>query len=374
MKQFEKLWEQGSFSRQAHRDLPEGTFERELGRDGFAGPASHMYHKRPPTSWDAVEGDLKPRAFDLNQSETASHMFAAAVLLHSPSLNVGMWFLHQSTDCLVRNADGDDLLFVHEGQGDLFCDYGHLSIHPGDYVVIPRGTMWRLDVSGLAKIFFTSTIGQRLQIPERGLLGQHALWDPGVVDVPQIDFAFRSQEDTPWNVVVKKQARLSMVKYKHNPLDAVGWKGNLCVWRLNIRDLLPVTSHRYHLPPSAHATFECDTALVSTFVPRPFETDRTALKVPFFHNNDDIDEVLFYHAGNFFSRDSIHEGYLTLHPSGLTHGPHPNALKHMFHQEQSETNEYAVLLDSREPLLVNEDLASKSGLELPNYASSWRAA
>jgi homogentisate 1,2-dioxygenase len=162
-----------------------------------------------------------------------------------------------------------------------------------------------------------------------------------------------------------------VVTYPFNPLDAVGWHGDLCVVRINLRDLRPLMSHRYHLPPSAHTTFVSDRFVVCSFVPRPFETDPGALKVPFFHNNDDYDEVLFYHAGNFFSRDNIHPGMITLHPSGFTHGPHPKALRNVFQQSKPGTDEYAVMIDTRDAL---EIAPAAAGIEWAGYVDSWKTS
>jgi homogentisate 1,2-dioxygenase len=139
--------------------------------------------------------------------------------------------------------------------------------------------------------------------------------------------------------------------------------------RLNVRDIRPVSSHRYHIPPSVHSTFASDRFVVCTFAPRPFETDPGALKVPFFHNNDDYDEVLFYHAGDFFSRDDIKPGMLTFHPSGFTHGPHPKALKSMLVQSKTATDEYAVMIDARDPLDVADPALA---VENTRYVESWK--
>ncbi|MCC7199647.1 MAG: homogentisate 1,2-dioxygenase, partial [Gammaproteobacteria bacterium] len=141
--------------------------------------------------------------------------------------------------------------------------------------------------------------------------------------------------------------------------------------RINVRDIRPLMSHRYHLPPSAHTTFVADRFVVCTFVPRPFETDPGALKVPFFHNNDDYEEVIFYHAGDFFSRDNIRPGMLTYHPAGFTHGPHPKALSRMLVQPKPATDEYAVMIDTRDALEVGE---SSLGVEWPGYVDSWKGA
>lgn len=370
MKRFERFWSQGRFARQAHRDLPEGSFEHELGRAGFAGPATHLYHPRPPTSWSSIEGSITPRAFDLNNVMPELNPLKTAEILRSDVLRVAYWRTQESMNCLVRNADGDDLLFVHEGAAQFFCDFGHLDVRAGNYLVIPRGTMWRVETDGWFAALRVCAIGSRFQAPNRGLLGRHALWDPGVLNYPKLNERFRAQADAPTTVYVQRRDELSAIQYPHNPLDALGWKGDNVLVRLDIEDLLPINSHRYHLPPSAHATFECDHALVSTFVPRPFETDATALKVPFFHSNDDVDEVIFYHAGDFFSRDNIDAGCMTFHPCGIAHGPHPKALTKMFKQEQSHTNEYAVMIDSLAQLETN-DANIDPAIVIEGYERSW---
>lgn len=363
---------EGRVSRQAHVDLPEGTYERELGREGFSGPATHMYHRHPPTSWSGFEGPLRPRAFDTGKlSMGPASPWDAATLLGNDSVKLRRWTCPASMDHLVRNADGDDLLFVHEGTGDLFCDYGHLALRDGDYVVLPRGTLWRLEVSAPLSLLMIEASGDAYRLPDRGALGGHAVFDPGVLDVPTLDERFAAQRDAPgeWRVLVKARGAVSTLRFPHNPLDAVGWKGNLSTLRLNWRDIRPVMSARYHLPPSAHTTFLADRFVVCTFCPRPIESDPGALKVPFYHSNDDFDEVLFYHRGDFFSRDDIHPGMLTLHPCGFSHGPHPKALRASLEHPKSETDEVAVMIDTRDALDVSP---AAEEVEWPGYVDSWR--
>ena len=348
-------WHQGIVSRQAHRDLPAGTFEREVGREGFDGPSTQFYHRRPPTNWTKFTGNLCPRAWNLSEHPSCANLFEVDSILSSNSVSVRYWHVQQPTpQSLTRNSDGDLILFLHRGECDFYCDYGHLEVESGDYLVIPKGTMWRVHAAHVLHWLVIETKGQRVRIPKRGLLGNHALFDPAKLDIPQIDQEFDSQEDQPYQVLVKRQDEISTIDYPYNPLDAVGWIGDLAPVRLNVRDILPVNSHRYHLPPSVHATFEADRLLVSTFVPRPFETDETALKVPFFHSNDDVDEVIFYHDGDFFSRDGIQPGSLSFHPAGFTHGPQKKAQSNMFKQTKTHTNEVAVMLDAFDPLVVND--------------------
>jgi homogentisate 1,2-dioxygenase len=272
---------------------------------------------------------------------------------------------------LARNADGDELLFVHSGNGEFFCDYGHLPFEAGDYILIPRGTMWRVECGAPLGALLIEATNNSFRLPDKGLVGPHAIFDAAMLDTPRIDDEFRAQQGEPeWRVAIKRRGAVSVVTYPFNPLDALGWHGDLSVARINVRDLRPLMSHRYHLPPSAHTTFLSDRFVVCTFVPRPFETDPGAMKVPFFHNNDDYDEVLFYHAGNFFSRDNIHPGMITLHPAGFTHGPHPKALRNVLKQTKAATDEYAVMIDTRDALEITPAAAQ---IEWPGYVDSWKS-
>lgn len=363
---------EGTASRQAHADLPDGTYERELGKEGFFGPATHMYHTHPPTGWTGWDGPLKPRAFDLTKinAEDPSPWDAAEVM-HNAHVRLRFWRAPKRMDHLARNADGDELIFVHEGRGDLFCDYGRLPFRAGDYIMLPRSTMWRIECAEPVTALLIEASNSSYMLPEKGMLGPHAVFDAAVLDVPRIDDAFRAQQgETEWPVRIKRRNAVSTVTYPFNPLDAVGWHGDLVPVRLNVEDIRPLMSHRYHLPPSAHTTFIADRFVVCTFAPRPFETDPGALKVPFFHNNDDYDEVLFYHAGEFFSRDNIHPGMMTFHPCGFTHGPHPKALKNAFAPKKAATDEYAVMLDTRDALEVGD---LPPGVEWQDYVDSWRS-
>ena len=364
---------EGEASRQAHCDLPEGSYERELGREGFFGPATHMYHRHRPTDWLRFEGELKPRAFDTTHlAAFGPSPWDAFSLLHNSSVKLRTWVMRESMDSLVRNADGDELLFIHQGSGHLYCDYGHLAVREGDYIVIPRSTMWRLESSAPMQLLLIEASGSSYMLPDKGMLGPHAIFDPAMLDTPSINERFIAQQDeSQWTVQVKSRGRISNIVYPFNPLDAIGWKGDLTPVRVNWRDIRPVLSDRYHLPPSAHTTFVANRFVVCTFAPRPFETDPGALKVPFFHNNDDYDEVIFYHQGEFFSRDNIHPGMITYHPVGFTHGPHPKAMENAFEQKSRGTNEVAVMIDTRDPLEVNEQAAA---IEWEGYVNSWSTA
>jgi homogentisate 1,2-dioxygenase len=330
-----------------------------------------MIHRHPPTGWNRFDGPLRPRAFDTNRlASDGESPWAATLLLSNAHLQFRHWRARKSMNHLARNSDGDELLFIHEGAGELFCDYGHLTIRDGDYVLLPRGTMWRIEVSQSLTALLIEATNDSYRLPEKGIVGEHAIFDAAALDMPRIDDQFRAQQtEIEWRVVVKRRAALTEITYPFNPLDALGWHGTLAPVRLNWRDLRPLMSHRYHLPPSAHTTFAAMRFVVSTFCPRPLETDPGALKLPFFHNNDDYDEVIFYHRGQFLSRDNIHPGMITLHPSGLTHGPQPKALRAALTGARSQTDEVAVMIDARDPLDV---ALLPEGVEWPGYVDSWK--
>jgi len=179
---------EGIASRQAHCDLPEGTFERELGREGFFGPSTQMYHRHPPTGWSGWEGPLRPRAFNLNRLEKLSNSpWEAYPVMGNAAMQLRWWRCGASMKDLSRNADGDELIFVHDGGGELYCDYGHLTLRDGDYVVLPRGTAWRIETNAPLSAILIEATGDSYQLPDKGILGNQAIFDPAVLDTPRLD-------------------------------------------------------------------------------------------------------------------------------------------------------------------------------------------
>ncbi|MCC6470678.1 MAG: homogentisate 1,2-dioxygenase [Alphaproteobacteria bacterium] len=366
---------EGTASRQAHTDLPEGTYEREMSKEGFFGPSAQFHHRHPPTGWSDWEGPLKPRAFDLTKLNSAANSpWDAVDVLHNQHCRIRLWRADGDMRDLARNGDGDELMFVHEGAGHLYCDFGHLAIREGDYVMIPRGTQWRIECAQPVTALLVEATNDSYRLPDKGLVGNHAIFDAAMLDTPRLDDAFKAQQQgvkgsREWKVRIKRRGAISTVTYPYNPLDVVGWHGDLAPVRINWRDIRPIMSHRYHLPPSAHTTFIAGRFVVCTFCPRPIESDPGALKVPFFHNNDDYDEMIFYHRGSFFSRDNIHPGMVTLHPCGFPHGPHPKAFATGAKAARKETDEVAVMVDTHDALDTGP---LPEGVEWPGYVKSWQ--
>ncbi|QUM74903.1 homogentisate 1,2-dioxygenase [Moritella sp. 24] len=363
----------GTYSRQAHADLPEqGVFEREVSREGFYGPATQLHHKHPPTGWSDWSGELRPRAYNLLKLPyTQLSPWDAPLLLSNAHCQIRFWQCNENMQTLVRNADGDDLIFIHQGHGDLFCDYGHLSVKKGDYLLLPRSCLWRLEPTIPMTLLMIEATNDYYGLPDKAVVGQHAIFDQTVLDTPEInDIYLQQQDEKPWQVVIKRSNKQSIITYPFNPLDVVGWHGDVSVVRLNWQDIRPLMSHRVHLPPSAHTTFVTRRFVVCTFVPRPIESDPGALKVPFYHSNDDFDEVIFYHLGEFFSRDNIEPGMLTFHPCGFTHGPHPKAYRASCNSVKKEIDEVAVMIDTRDGLNIGTLM---QGVEWDGYVDSWKA-
>jgi homogentisate 1,2-dioxygenase len=366
------LMKKGVAPNQAHVGIPEGLYEEEHGRQGFAGPSSHLYRRHPPTGWVRIDGPLRPRAFACAALPTPDSRAADVppiAALASPDAGVFFCRRAKTMPYFLRNADGDELYFVHTGRGQFETDYGLLSFEPGDYILLPKGTTYRIVMhEGVTAFFLIIEAPMPFELPDRGLLGHHAVFDLGVLSVPEPSEAERpkDQGQAEWEVRIKRQGAFTRVFYPFYPIDVVGWKGDLWAAKLNVRDIRPVTSSRYHLPPSVHLTFCAGGALVSTFVPRPLEEDPQALRVPFYHRNMDYDEVLFYHSGDFFSRAGIEPGTMTLHPQGINHGPQPQAVEAS--RTKTRTDEVAVMVESRRPLTV---LPALEAVELKDYAASW---
>lgn len=369
----------GLVARQAHVDLPEGTVEEEFGREGFFGGASHLYRTDAPVGWTRIEGDIKPVALRATALEgAAGSPDGRAPFLVNQDVRLSFARIETAADHWFRNADSDEVLFVHEGHGRIESDFGELNYRAGDYVVIPRGTVRRiLPAQQTALLMIESR--EAVRLPDRGLLGKHALFDPALLEVPSLDpeavrarveesKARHAEHGTEYAVRVQRGGRLSTIYYPFHPLNTVGWKGDLSVYRINVEDIRPVMSERYHLPPSAHATFVTDSWVLCSFLPRGLETgDPKALRVPFYHANIDYDEVIFYHDGDFFSREGIEPGMVTFHPQGIHHGPQPGAVKAV--EGKTRTEEIAVMVDTRNPLDVVD---AARNAELPNYWRSWQ--
>ena len=351
--------------RQPHKDIPEGLFEEEQGQKGFYGKVSHLLKEKPSTRWNHIEGDLKPRLFDLAKKKEDCWI----PLLYNKNLSLFLYQL-KKPDTACRAVDGDLLYFCHEGQGVVLTEYGLLNYSEGQYIMIPKCLTHFIVPNKPSCFFVIKSLKSHFREPDRGLLGRHALYSSSSLKKPDLEMQkayLKKQKREVKEVSLYHHGKSTHFYYDECIFDTVEWQGDLYPFTLDMKDIMPVMSHRVHLPPSVHSTFLTSEFIVCTFLPRPLEQDKSALKVPFYHQNTDYDEVIFYHKGNFFSRDNLDKKMMSWHPAGFPHGPHPKAIKDI--EKKKETNEYAVMIDSRTALKRSKEIKK---LEVKDYWKSWK--
>ena len=377
----------GRYTDQAHVRVPSGTFELEHARSGFySEEASHLYVTEPPSNWKSVEGDLRPRAIDCRKIETAdsqdphalpTQLLTAAVWCGKKTLSLFLSKRQEAMPYIYKSVDGDEIYFVHDGYGRIETEYGVLEYERGDYIIIPRGCLYRVIPEDDRTFIVICESISPYRVPDRNLLGPHAIFDKGVLRLPDFDTPRVEWDQDEYEVRVKRLGRITTMTYGFNPLASVaGWKGTLTPYILNVRDIRPVSMLNNHVTPTANICFESDDVLVTTFAPRAIG-DHETLRLPFYHRNIDYDEVIFYHEGNFFSKAGIEPGMITLHPAGLDHGPHPKAFqrdKENMEKLIANGNEIAVSkatainFDTTHMLFGGPEAAAA---EWDGYATSW---
>jgi homogentisate 1,2-dioxygenase len=363
----------------------DGTLYHEhlMGSRGFSGPASLLYHRRPPTSvvstrllqkveWPP-DGDatLRMRHFQTHRlPQNKSTTLDRTPLLFNADVAMSFVQPTASDEFLYRNAEGDELVYVAQGAGVLESQMGDVPYQAGDYVVIPRGILhrWQLGDSG-HRLLVIESAGP-IRPPARycndsGQFLEHSPYCERDIRHPET-LNFRD-ETGKFPVVVKQYDALTEVTLDHHPFDVVGWDGYYYPWALSIHDFEPIVGS-LHQPPPVHQTFQGDGFVVCSFVPRLFDFHPGAVPVPYNHSNVSSDEVIYYANNEFMSRKGIGFGSLTLHPGGLPHGPHPGRVEESLGKKR--TDELAVMLDTFRPLRVGKDART---IEDPDYAQSWLA-
>ncbi len=378
--------ERGRIPRKRHTQFraPDGSLysEEVFGTKGFSGISSTLYQRHPPTQVDrfrALPG--APPALAPEEALRHHHLRTAGLaaagdpvsgrvpLLVNPDVCLGACRPASGMDYFYKNADGDDLLFVHEGRGRLETLFGTLAYGEGDYLVVPRGTIYRVVPEPGETRMLVIESASAVETPRRyrneyGQLLEHSPYCERDIRVPE---ALETHEESgEFEVRVKARGRLTAYTYPHHPLDVVGWDGYLYPWALNIRDFEPITGS-LHQPPPVHQTFQGHNYVVCSFVPRMLDYHPDAVPVPYNHSNLESDEVLYYVNSKFGSRRGIEVGSLTLHPSGLPHGPQPGAVEASL--GQTRTEELAVMLDTFRPLRLT---TAALALDDPSYPESWR--
>ena len=362
----------------------DGSLYREqvMGTRGFSGTQSILYHHYMPT--EVVKAELgssylpefedqqvlKHRLFMTDKTpKKGDGLTAREYILGNQDLLIGTAFVNEPMKSYYRNGDGDEMLFIHYGSGKLETMFGTISYRPGDYLLIPIGTIYRLipDENEVTKILFIESFSQittpRRYRNEYGQMLEHSPFCERDFRGPETLETFDQKGE--FKVFTKSRGSIHSHVLGHHPLDVVGWDGYLYPWAFNVEDFEPITG-RIHQPPPIHQTFEGNNFVVCSFVPRLFDYHPEAIPAPYYHSNVNSDELLYYVKGNFMSRKGVQLESLTLHPSGIPHGPHPGKTEASIGKK--ETLELAVMIDTFHPLKV---VKTAHQIEDTDYMFSW---
>ncbi|HEY9748524.1 MAG TPA: homogentisate 1,2-dioxygenase [Allocoleopsis sp.] len=365
---------------------PDGSLYHEelISVQGFSGVQSLLYHLRPPTQVYKVLSHQDTKiAYEESSALRHRHLRTATVATGGDAIAARIPLLANADVCIsvarptepmsywYRFAHGDEVIFIHQGTGILESQYGLLPYRPGDYLVIPTGVLWRIlpDAGSEQRMLAIEAQGH-IEPPQRylnryGQFLEHAPYCERDIRPPQDLVAHDAAGE--FEVQIKAHGCITHYLYHYHPLDVVGWDGHLYPYALNIEDFEPITG-RVHQPPPVHQTFAALGFVICSFVPRLFDYHPLAIPAPYNHSNVDSDEVLYYAAGNFMSRRGIEEASITVHPSGIPHGPHPGMYEGSIGKER--TDELAVMIDTFRPLKLT---TQATHLEDPNYLYSWSA-
>ena len=354
--------------------------EQLVGNEGFTGPSSLLYHVHPPTTVKSVRR-MRDVKYEADPAVLLKHRHFRTARLErggSPTLDrtpilfnddvAMLWVAPDREDAhFYRNAQGDEVIYVSEGEGSLETQFGQLAIRPGDYLVIHRGILHRYHFTKPAKLVVFESRGY-VRTPSRyrndyGQIVEGAPYSERDFRVPA-DLQTHDERGD-FQIVVKQYDGFNELILDHHPCDVVGWDGMFYPWAFNINDFEPIVG-RVHQPPPVHQTFQGDGFVICSFCPRPFDFHPEAIPAPYNHSNVDSDEVLFYASSEFMSRKGIEYGSITHHPDGIPHGPHPGRAEASMGAKG--TDEIAVMMDSFRPLKVAKAMLA---IEDPGYQTSW---
>lgn len=357
-------------------------YEQLFGTEGFSGMATLMYHVHRPTMVKNIgaQKDLTPKAAvdknitsqmlkGYNVKPEKDFLESRKTVLFNNDLNIVLSAPTASfRDYFYKNADADEMIFIHEGTGTLRTMLGNIRFGEGDYLIVPRGIIYQMDFDSSNNRLFIVESFSPLYTPKRyrnhfGQLAEHSPFCERDFRAP--DELETHDEKGDFLIKIKKENVLHHVTYDSHPFDVVGWDGYNFPYAFNIKDFEPITG-RVHLPPPIHQTFEAQNFVVCSFVPRLYDYHPEAVPAPYNHSNIDSDEVLYYVDGDFMSRNHVERGFISLHPAGIPHGPHPGAMEKSIGQK--ETGETAVMVDTFKPLKVTQEALDIADND---YVHSW---
>ncbi|REK48632.1 MAG: homogentisate 1,2-dioxygenase [Bacteroidetes bacterium] len=376
----------GQFPKKRHVQFrkPDGSLYAEelVSTHGFSNVYSLIYHCHPPTIIKEVgesysvepeiahKKSLKHQSFEgFDLKPEDDFLKSRKVVLMNNDLQIALAAPRKSMkDYYFKNADADEVIFIHEGEGDLHTIYGSIEFGYGDYLIIPRGTIYQIEFKTEKNRLFIVESFTAIEVPRRyrneyGQFEEHSPFCER--DIRKPDRLRTFDEKGEFKIMIKKEGRMYPYIYATHPFDAIGCDGNFYPYAFSIHDFEPITG-RVHLPPPIHQTFEARNFVICSFVPRMYDYHPLAIPVPYNHSNVDSDEVLYYVDGDFMSRKTVSRGMITLHPGGIPHGPHPGTVEKGIGQK--ETKELAVMVDTFRPLWITKD---GEALIRGEYYKSW---
>lgn len=376
----------GSFPQKRHTifEKPKGGYyyEQLFGTEGFNGHSSLLYHVHRPTQVKeiitsysvapkiAIDKNIKSlllKGFDIKPAD--DFLDSRKAMLVNSDCIIGLAApRHSMKNYFYKNADSDEMIFVHKGKGTLRTFMGNIPFEYGDYLIIPRGMIYQMEFDTTENRLFYVESHSPFYTPQRyksssGQLLEHSPFCERDYKLPQDQETHDEKGD--FMIKIKKEGMMHEFVYATHPFDVIGWDGYNFPYGFSIHNFEPITG-RVHQPPPVHQTFETSTFVVCSFVPRLYDYHPKAIPAPYNHSNIDSDEVLYYVDGDFMSRNNIEQGHITLHPKGIPHGPAPGAMERSIGQK--ETQELAVMVDTFRPLMVTEEAM---GIDDGMYYKSW---
>ena len=363
---------------------PDGKLYAEelFSTEGFSSTYSLLYHVYPPTRVVSVgepfsvapkialKNNMQHRSLaTFHTAPVADYIQSRKPLLVNSDVYVGVAAPTQSmTDYFFKNADADEVLFIHEGTGKLKTAFGELNFSYGDYIVIPRGIIYQLEFDGeknriLYIESFSAVVPPKRYRNNFGQLLEHSPYYERDIRKPK---NLETHNETgAFKVMIKKQDQIFPYTYANHPFDLIGWDGFVYPYIFSIHDFQPITG-RLHQPPPVHQTFEAHNFVICSFCPRLYDYHPQSIPAPYNHSNIDSDEMLYYVDGDFMSRKHVERGQITLHPKGIPHGPHPGTVEKSIGAK--ETKELAVMVDTFHPLSLTDNALN---VEEKEYFKSW---
>lgn len=364
---------------------PNGQLYHEelVGTEGFSGISSLVYHLHPPTIVKefgkpysvrpqiVIEDNLQARSYlGFEVAPEDDYIKSRKVMFVNNDMQIGIASPLKGTDgYFFKNADADEMLFIHRGSGTVKTMYGTIDFKYGDYIIIPRGTVYQIEFdTNDNKILFIESHSP-IETPSRyrNQYGQFMENSPFCERDIKLPHSLETHDEKgEFLINIKKRGLIYPYIYERHPFDVVGYDGCCYPYSISIFNFEPITG-RIHMPPPIHQQFQANNFVVCSFVPRMYDYHPQAIPAPYHHSNIDSDEMLYYVDGDFMSRNNIQKGQITLHPAGLVHGPHPGAIERSIGKK--ETNEMAVMIDPFNPVKITAEAIK---VELPEYYMSWQ--